>query len=158
VSFISLADFPSFFARLGKVAPRGRIAVRLFQTPEKGETLAQVQVAAMAGKIKGFHALKWHVGMALASEADGSVPVARMHSGFEKAFPDRAALSSATGWPLEEIAEIDAYRGQDTIYHFATRSMFLAALPATVINPRFETSGTYELAERCPTFIADLAP
>jgi hypothetical protein len=158
LSFISLAEFPLFFAALAKAAPGARIAIRLFQAPEKHEMLAQVRDAAMTGKIHGFHALKWRVAMALADKKNGAIPVAQIHAGFEEAFPDRATLSSATGWPLDEIAEIDAYRNQDTIYHFATRTAFLAALPDRVISPHFVSSGTYELAERCPIFVADLAP
>jgi hypothetical protein len=41
------------------------------------------------------------------------------------------------------------------VYRFPTRRELLAHLPDGFSNPRFVPSGKYELAERCPIFVAD---
>lgn len=157
---IDLADYAGLFAGLERVLTRGaRLAIRLYETPEIGESLGDVRRAALAGEIAGFHALKWRLAMALASETgDANVSLTRIHQAFERAFPDRFALGAATGWGLETIAEIDDYAGSDGRLSFPTRTALLASLPARLANPRFVASGTYELAERCPILVADITP
>ncbi len=160
LSFIGLDDYPALFAQLAKVlTPGARLAIRIYETPAAGETLADVRNRALAGEIAGFHAFKWHLAMALVTEEKcPALPVAQIHTAFEELFPDRTTLSRATGWSLENIAEIDAYRNSSTIYHFPTRQEILAAWPKAFARLQFIPSGTYELAERCPILVADFNP
>ncbi|MGN6148263.1 MAG: class I SAM-dependent methyltransferase [Rhizomicrobium sp.] len=157
---IAAPQYSTFFSEITKVlVPDARFAVRLYETPEPGETIAQVREQIFAKQIKGFHAFKWRLAMALASESkNAAVPVAAIHRTFQETFPDRETLSAATGWSLDEIAEIDAYAGKPMIYQFHTRAELLAHLPSYFINPRFLDSGDYELAERCPIFVVDFQP
>lgn len=157
---IPLAEFVTFFAQLARLLlPDARLAIRLYETPEPGETVAQVRAETMAGRIAGFHAFKWRLAMALAAEAKNpAVPVALIHQTFQRAFPDRTALSAATGWSLDDIEEIDAYDGKPMVYQFPTRRELLAHLPEIFANPRLVASGDYELAERCPILVADFHP
>jgi hypothetical protein len=154
---IEFPQYETLFSQIGKLLlPGARLAMRLYETPEPGETVAQVREQAVTGKIAGFHAFKWRLAMAIVAEArDAAVPVALIHRIFQREFPDRAVLSAATGWDLKEIAEIDAYDSKPMIYHFPTRREFLANFPAQFSNPRFGPSGDYELAERCPLLVAD---
>ena len=155
-----LSEYPKFFEQLGKVLlPSARLALRLYETPERGETVAQVRTATMTGEIAGFHAFKWRLAMAIVNETKNSaVAVAKIHEIFEQAFPDRDALAKAAGWSLEEIAEIDAYAGKPMIYRFPKRSEILAHWPCQFSEPRFLPSGVYELSERCPILVADFRP
>jgi hypothetical protein len=157
---IGLAEHATFFSQLARLLlPGARIAIRLYETPEPGETVAEVCTRTMNGKIAGFHAFKWRLAMALAAEAQNpAVSVSHIHQTFQREFPDRQALSRMTDWGLEEIAEIDAYDSKPMIYQFITRRELLAHLPKEFCNPRFAPSGDYELAERCPIFIADFHP
>jgi hypothetical protein len=157
---IALTEHATFFSQLARLLlPNARIALRLYETPEPGETIAQVRAQTMAGEIVGFHAFKWRLAMALAAEAKNpAVPVASIHQSFQRAFPDRTALSAATGWSLDDIEEIDAYNDKPMVYQFPTRRELLAHLPKNFANPRFVTSGNYELAERCPMLVADFRP
>lgn len=154
------ADYATVFAELAKVLlPGARIAIRIYETPEPCETLATLREDVMEGRERRFHAFKWRLAMAVVSErGDADVPVAQIHRAFEREFPDRAAVASATGWSDADFAEMDAYRNQDAVYSFPTRRQMIAALPARYANPRFVSSGTYALAERCPIFVADFAP
>jgi hypothetical protein len=158
--FVGLDDYPALFTQLAKVlTPDARLAIRIYETPAAGETLADVRNRALAGEIAGFHAFKWRLAMALVTkEKRSALPVAKIHNAFEELFPDRAALSRATGWSLEDIAEIDAYRNGSAVYHFPTRQEILAAWPKAFARLRFIPSGTYELAERCPILVADFNP
>ena len=153
---LALADYPGVFDQLMRVLePGGRIAVRMYLTPDVGETLAEVRGAVMAGEIKGFHAFKWRLAMALAAEQGRpDTPVAEILAAFDQTFPDRAGLAQATGWDLAEIAEIDDYAGSRTVFSFPTRGQVLARMPAAFEGARFAPAGAYELAERCPILFA----
>jgi hypothetical protein len=158
--FVGLDNYLDLFAQLAKVlAPGGKLAIRVYETPAAGETLEDVRRQALAGKIAGFHAFKWRLAMAVvAKQACSALPVAKVHTAFEELFQDRTALSGATGWSLEDIAEIDAYHNSSAIYHFPTRHEILTAWPKSFALPQFIPSGTYELAERCPILIAGFNP
>jgi len=160
LSWIAFAQYPRLSEHLARLLlPGARLAIRLYETPEPGETIAQVRAAAMSGKITGFHAFKWRLAMAIASETGNTaLPVKQIHRTFEQQFAQRPALSAATGWTIDEIAEIDAYSGQDLVYYFPTRRELLAHLPSNFTDPRFIASGDYELAERCPILVADFRP
>ena len=131
--------------------PRGIVALRIFATPEEGETLAQVQRSALDGRIKSFHAFKWHVAMAIATEqGNANVAVAAILDAVNALFPDREQLAAATGWSDQDIATIDVYRGSKEVYGFPTLTQLRAILPPSFEPLQVSPSGTYPLAERCP--------
>jgi hypothetical protein len=156
---VPYAEWQRVFARLAELLlPGARLAIRVYETPDNCETVAQIRRDAIEGFGGGFHAFKWRLAMALAAErGDAEMPVARIHRAFEREFPDREALSRATGWSLDTIAEIDAYRGLATSYCFPTRSQTLRLMPSAFRNVRFESSGTYELSTACPILVADFS-
>lgn len=160
LSFLAPSQFPTLFQQLEKLLlPQGRLAIRLYETPEAGETIAEVKREALRGGISGFHAFKWRLAMAITSQTGrADLPVAHIHQAFEQEFPRREMLSDAAGWSLDEISEIDAYANQKLVYYFPTRRQLLAQLPARLVDPRFVSSGEYELAERCPLLLADFLP
>jgi hypothetical protein len=153
-------DYVRLFAQLAKVlAPGARIALRIFETPDACETVAELREQALAGKIESFHAFKWRLAMSMVTEGEHpDLPVTQLHTRFMREFSDRAALSRATGWPLDDIDGIDAYADNSAIYSFPTRAQIAAALPQAFSEMRFVSSGLYELAERCPILIADFRP
>jgi hypothetical protein len=157
LSFLPMRAYARLFDELGALLlPGAFFAVRLYETPDRCETVGELRDAVMSGSGGGFHAFKWRLAMAIvARTGEASIAVARIHEVFEREFPDRAGLSAASGWSLGDIAEIDAYAGQDTVFSFPTRREILAALPAQFSNPRFLASGRYELAERCPILCAE---
>lgn len=149
----SLQEYPDVFAETARVLqPTGALVLRCFVRPERAETLDAVAAAALAGRIGNMHALKWRIAMALDVDHSFSVAVVDIRSAFERLFPDRKRLAGITGWPLQVIDTIDAYRGVATRYSFPT----LAAIRAAAA-PLFEVGevryGRYELAERCPTVL-----
>jgi hypothetical protein len=158
-AFLPLSAYARLFEQLKPLLlPGARLAMRFYETPEGCETIAQLCAAVMAGNGAGFHAFKWRLAMAIAAETgNASIPVVLIHRVFEREFADRAALSAATGWSIEKIAEIDNYAGQDTVFSFPTRREMLNELQDNVLTARFAVSGTYELAERCPILLAEFS-
>ena len=136
------------------LAPGGRAAFRVFCSPEEPETLSWIRRDVEAGWEGNFHALKWRVAMAVAADRrEWIVPVRAILAAFDDTFPDRARLSSATGWPEEEIATIDAYANADHSLGFPTLRHMLALGERYFPSASVETAAGYPLAERCPTII-----
>lgn len=149
-------DCEKLFAGLSRaVAPGGRIAVRCYLAPETGETAGHLAAEVRSGAV-GFHAFKWRLAMMLArQQANANVLVRTIFEMFEALFPDRAALANESGWSMETIVEIDAYRDSAAIYSFPTADELLSTAQC-LSNPRLAPAGTYELAECCPIFVADV--
>lgn len=145
------------FAQLARVLqPGGRLVVRLFKQPERGEPLATVMASAWAGEIQNFHAFKWRLAMALVAASGGpNLPVQAILTTFEREFPDRRKLAESTGWPMAQIDTIDVYRGSREVYSFMTLEQIRQTMPSNFTNPRLQNVGSYELAERCPLLITE---
>ena len=140
----------------GVAGPRARMVLRLYCAPSRRESDVEVARAALAGRINSFHALKLRLAMALAAQGDSAnVAVADLFDRFAALFPDRSALATASGWSLEQIGVIDAYRLSRVHYSFPTFAQLCDVL-APVLTVAASVHGGYELAERCPivTFMA----
>ena len=149
----SLSEFPDVLREVARVLRKeGVLVLRMFIRPEMRSSLDEVEALVRSGGVQSFHALKWHVAMALSQAPDFSVRVANIHAALMRMFPDRAELAAMRGWPREVIEAIDSYEGVETRYSFPT----LAAV-REVCAPFFELAemrtGSYEIAERCPTVL-----
>ncbi len=149
-----------FFAQPGAAAPlldeicrllrsHGRWLLRAFVCPQQKESLEQLHQALASGEIGSFHAYKWRLAMALQPSLTAGVRPADIWRAWRQWVPSAAALSAASGWPLEEIDTIEAYRDSPATYYFPTLDELRQLLSA-----RFDIldlhSPTYELGERCP--------
>lgn len=148
-------DWRTMLANLVRlVAPGGKVAIRLFLSPDQPELLADLAAAGRTGTLGGFHALKWRIAHALAhQQGDPNVAVRDIREAFNTLFPDRAALAESCGWSLAQIAEIDAYAGSPLRYAFPTAGQLAATIPEGFAQMRLVPSGSYELAERCPLLV-----
>ncbi len=153
-------DYRAVFAELARVlTPGARFAVRFFTTPDPCESLADIRDAALTGEIVAIDALKWRLGMAVAA-ASGNANVARgaIQAAFEETFTDRESLLTGAGWQANDLVAIDWYKGVADTISFPTQAEILAAATQAFRNARFASSGTYELADRCPVLAMDFAP
>lgn len=150
------AQHERFFEQIGKViAPGGKILLRVFVSPEQKESRKLVCSEASAGKMKSFHAFKWRLSMAIASETeDHHVAVAETGTTFDRLIPDRKRLADATGWRAEDIATIDFYRGSQARYCYPTLEQVRESIPASLKETGL-IYGHYELAERCPILVLE---
>lgn len=135
------------------LSPGGLLVVRCFVAPDEPESIGQIVADVLAGRVAQFRTAKWRLAMAVAGV--GNVRATAIHDAFESAFPDREALSAATGWSLETIAVIDAYRNSKLAFSFVTRRDLVDSLAGLFVSPRFVSSGDYLLSERYPLLVAE---
>ncbi|MFH1604888.1 MAG: methyltransferase domain-containing protein [Pseudomonadota bacterium] len=155
---LNVFSYPSQYGLLFEqvrrvLRPGGQLALRVFVRPDAGETCETVCARAMRAASGNFHAFKWRLAMAIAAESgDSNVRVAEIRQVFMRLLPDRERLAAASGWPLEQIATIDAYKDAAASYSFPTLAQVRGSLP-----PEFEEIdllyGSYELAQCCPMFV-----
>jgi hypothetical protein len=126
---------------------------RIFARPSDTESIEDVLAAVHAGRIGSFAVFKWRVAMALQGEDTKSgVRLDDIWQRVDNHFGGPARIGELTGWPIDEIRTIDAYRGSPASYHFpSVREMvdvFSDALECVD-----EKRAKYELAERCPILV-----
>lgn len=135
------------------LADDGRLVVRVFARPETGESSDEVFGAAMTGRIRGFHAFKLRLLMAVQGTENIRLRIGDVWQCWDREGPGAEALAGRTGWPLEVISTIDAYRDQDTLYSFPTLTELRALVAKSPLVEVACSSGSYELAERCPRLV-----
>ncbi|WP_137929727.1 class I SAM-dependent methyltransferase [Mesorhizobium comanense] len=135
----------------------GRAGIRLFASPETPYNPPAVRALALSGGISTFHELKWRVAMtATGNTPDHAISVRAILERFEELFPDREALSRATGWELPVIGTIDVYRHSSAVYSFAPTSALIGEAEDFFHNVRVVPSGSYAFAEGCPLLVLRL--
>ena len=133
--------------------PGGLFVARIFARPDNTESVADVLAALHRRQIGNFHIFKFRLAMALQGEnVNRGVRVDDVWRSYDKHFGQPARLGELTGWPINEIGTIDAYRGSQAIYHFPSVEELVGALEGAFACVE-EKRGTYELAERCPTLV-----
>jgi hypothetical protein len=151
-------DYARIFDELARqVRPGGRIVLRVYIRPTPCESLDQVREAVIAGEVGSVHALKWRVAMAICGEqAHANLQVWRISAAVNRLFPCRRDLARVTGWSETTIAQLHVYQGLPDIYSFPTAAEVGAAVPSGRLRARWCSSGSYELAERCPLLVLDV--
>ncbi|MEY2434245.1 MAG: hypothetical protein QOC92_3970 [Acidimicrobiaceae bacterium] len=129
----------------------GAFTTRMFVRPDIAEQPDDVWEQLVEGRIGNFAIFKLRLLMALCSDA-GEVGVAEAWIYFRSRCPELPRLAEHLGWPVETVKTIEAYRDQSAIYWFPTVSEFRAVL-ANLFRERACRSPTYELGERCLTFV-----
>ena len=151
-------SFPEAHQKLAKELHRvlkadGAFMARIFARPDITESVDDVLMAVHARLIRNFHVFKFRIAMALqGQDPEKGVRLEDVWRKVNEHFDDRTRLAELTGWPIDEIATIDAYRDSQASYHFPSVAEMIA-----VLAPAFECvgqkSGTYPLAERCPILL-----
>lgn len=151
-------DFDALWCELTRILRRrGRILCRVYLTPDRPGTMAQLRKAVMKGEIAGFPAFKWRLEMIMARES-GNPNVVKddLYRMFIAQFPDRDELVRRTGWRREEIDTIDYYKGSAKAANFPTRAQLQATMPRSFAAVRFVPTTGYELCECCPMLVIDM--
>ena len=160
---LNCLEYPAGYRRLFQtlarvVRPGGRLVLRVFVSPEPGDSMAQTRVAAMTGGIRTIGALKWRMAHLVAGEQrDPNVSAPAILDAFNRCFPDRGALRRATGWSDEDLADIDVLAHVPGGFSFPSVAQLHAILPVALGRTSLLGSGAYELAERCPLIVAEVA-
>jgi SAM-dependent methyltransferase len=155
-----LQTFPEGFQALTQEVIRvlraaGQFVIRVFLRPDQMESVADIARAFALGGIRSVNALKLRL---LAALHGVSGPGSRLDDVWQAwaslpALP--AALAGRPGWTTEEIVGIQSYRGMQSRYFLPTLAETKQILGASF--RQIECAwGTYELADRCPTFVLEL--
>lgn len=150
------SEYQRLLQNIRRVLVRGGLfAFRVFlQAPVKEQAHA-VYRAAMNAEIASFHAFKLRLLMAHQPDVESGVRVGNVWSSWAADGPDPDALARRCGWPLAQIATIDAYRDQDSIYSFPTLTQLRALMLAEGFSEVSCLRPSYELGERCLTLVFD---
>jgi SAM-dependent methyltransferase len=129
----------------------GELSLRAYVRPDQAESPEAVCDQLLAGRIGSFHIFKFRLLMALQRGA-GEVWVADAWEAFHASCPPADEVASRLGWAMDEVTTLESYRGQSSIYWFPTLAEFRAILEPDFIEEACLWP-TYELGERCPTFV-----
>lgn len=153
-SLSALPDVVSVRRVLGQVArvlrPDGAFVLRAYARPERPESPWRVLDDLQNGRISSMHAAKWRLAMALHGTVSSGVVLQRIWKAFRQAVPESRALAERTGWSIETIDTIDAYRGVESRYLFPTLTE-LRELMAPWFAEQECVFPSYEVGECCPT-------
>jgi len=151
-------SFPEAHQKLARELHRvlktdGVFMARIFARPDVSESVDDVLKAVHGRLIGSFHVFKFRMAMALqGQDPEKGVRLDDVWRSIGEHFDDRARLAGLTGWPLDEIATIDAYRGSQASYHFPSVAEMLQLL-GHAFECVQQKCGAYELAERCPILV-----
>lgn len=127
----------------------GKLIIRAFVQPPEIESLDQMLDDLEDHRIENFDVFKWRLAMALQACAGKGVRVNTIWETWRKCFHSVQAMAEKTGWPVESIETIHAYRGSDAVYHYPTLLELKEAFEENFELISLQT-GSYPLAERCP--------
>lgn len=155
-----LLEFPQqqerFFTEVARVLkPGGKLALRAFVCAAPAETPEQVCHEVRQGNIKGIHAFKWRLSMAIASQTpDYTFQISETLRTFDHQFPDRQQLAEVTGWDRQDIDTLDLYRDSIALYSYPPLESLRKTFPKALVETGL-MYGHYELAERCPLLVLE---
>jgi hypothetical protein len=150
------SEYTTVFGELRRVLrPGSRCVIRCFMQADNPETTDEVFLDLSRGRIGNFHVLKWRLMMALQPDAEQGVAVKGVWNIMNQTSPDLNLLAERFGWPVEQVRTIVAYRGVNTRYTFPTRAQYCEFFAAAGFCVLQVATQSYELGERCPTFVLE---
>lgn len=151
----TLFNYPAGYVALAKMIRRclkqgGLFMLRAFCRPATPETLPDIFDDLWKQRIGSLHAFKWRLAMALqGDDIHRGVAVAKVWEAYHANVPDPQILAQATGWPIEVLATIDAYRDSAATYTFPSMDELITTV-APYLEYTWHATSDYELAGRCP--------
>lgn len=133
------------------LAADGVVTVRVFVRPDHDESPDAVWADMVERQIGNFGIFKFRLLMSLCRES-GDVAVADAWRCFHQRCPSPEELAAHLGWPVAALRTIEAYRGQRATLWYPTVTEFRAAI-APVLHEVACIWPSYEMGDRCPTFV-----
>lgn len=130
----------------------GNLLLRCFFNTPTQESVDDVMDELHAGGIGSFHVFKMRLMMSRELCRKQVVYLKEAHQAFESLIPNRQELSKARGWNPEIIDTIDFYRGVEDCYWMPTLDELMKNMQGYFQMEQI-SRGSYELSERCPTFL-----
>jgi len=109
----------------------------------------------LAGRMATLNLLKLRLGMALQTDPHVGVELGTIWNKIHAAAPSFSELALRTGWSLDHLSAIAAYRDSSVRYYFPTvdqvLELFAERAPAFTLQQSRQP--TYTLGECCPVII-----
>lgn len=140
----------------GRVLCAGGLAVlRLFVPPRKPEPATAVLGDLRDGHVANVSSLRMRLCMALQTDPHQGVRLGEVWARFHTAEPDPESLAARTGWSVDQVCSLDAYRDSIATYSFVTvdEVQDLFCRDPGGFEVESVTVPSYELGERCPTIV-----
>jgi SAM-dependent methyltransferase len=156
---LNCVDWPDTAARVfaevhRMLRPGGRFVVRSTLRLLRPEALDTILADLEAGQIRGPYALKVRIGTILHDQGLNGFSMFEMWKLWHRLFPDQEAVAARFGWPIGSFTMVDTYHQHDIRLVYPTGDELVAA-----VDPWFRVvetvTGSYELADRCPTFVLE---
>jgi SAM-dependent methyltransferase len=128
----------------------GRLVLRAYVRPSPHVPPEQVWHEMTAGRIRGFTEFKLRLLMAL--QRDGEVRVADGWEFFRQHVESLEAFATRTGWSIDEVSTISAYKNQTSIYWFPDLPELRSVLHAGFVEEEC-VMPSYSFGYACPTFV-----
>jgi hypothetical protein len=137
------------------LVPGGICALRLYVPPSTRESATAVLEDMVAGRIATLNLLKLRLGMALQTDPHVGVELGTIWSTIHAAAPNFNELALRTGWGLDHLSAIMAYRDSAVRYYFPTAEQVLAVFAerAPAFTLQHSRRPSYKLGECCPVII-----
>lgn len=144
-------EYVQLFEQMQRVLVEGgRLALRVFVRPDVAPNCRTLCEGALRREYRGFHAFKWRLAMAMLAESgEVNVRAADIYACRRRLLPDDEPLAAATGWNIDEIDTLNAYREATVSFSFPTLAELRRSYAATFDEVSL-AHGSYELAECCP--------
>jgi SAM-dependent methyltransferase len=146
-----LDEYLQLFEQLRRALVQGgRLAMRVFVRPEVAQSCRTLCDAALRREFHNFHAFKWRLAMAMLAESGAvNIGAADIYACRRRLLPDDEPLAAATGWNVDEIDTLNAYRAATISFSFPTLEQLRRSYAATFDEIGI-AHGSYDLAECCP--------
>ena len=129
----------------------GTAAIRVFLRCDQAETMTELRRLVSEGAIGSIHALKWRIAAVLQKELRDGVRLCDIWDAWQQIAAAAEPIRGRPGWRDDQVATLDRYRTSAIAYYFPTAAEFRSSVSPWFAEQRVGF-GTYELAERCPTF------
>ena len=129
----------------------GVLALRSYIRPPIDELPASVWDQMLAGPVGGFSTFKLRLLMSL-HDGTGEVRLADAWRFFHERCSSYESLADRTGWSLDEVSTVEAYRNQQSVYRFPTLVELRSTLAPYFVEEDC-ASPSYEMGERCLSLV-----
>ena len=134
------------------LSPDGLFLLRTYVRPEEPESVEQVFEDMFRGAIPSLTHFKLRLFLAMPQDRRSGAALEDFYELWLEHVIDPACIAQATGWPLEDIQTLSAYRQSSTVHTFPTLAEFRGLLhrhfdECAIVTPN------YLLGEHCPIFV-----